>query len=93
MEKAILVIDRPESCNKCHLRKYEYDFGGTNFYCSITAKTVGSEIPMSCPLKPIPKKKEITESMVLNQHYQNLVNYHGGWNACLDEILGDTEDE
>lgn len=42
-------------------------------------------------IKPLPQKKGITESMILNQHYQDLVNYHGGYNACLDEIAGERE--
>jgi hypothetical protein len=29
--------------------------------------------------------------MVLDQYYWDLVNYHGGWNNCINEILGEEE--
>ena len=82
MSKAILVIDMPESCDKCPL------FHG--FYTDMTcgANNYGIDYPYPkdfrqdwCPLKTMPKKVEM-----LSDH--GLDWYDRGWNACIDEILG-----
>ena len=38
------------------------------------------------PLKPLPQKVE----MDFNEYYEGMAD---GWNACIDEIIGDNDDE
>ena len=82
MNKAILVIDMPESCDKCPL------FHG--FYTDMTcgANNCGIDYPYPkdfrqnwCPLKEIPDRKDV------NWLADN-AGWLCGWNDCLKEILG-----
>lgn len=72
--KAILVIDLPKNCAECKLE-------------SICNEVDWEERPSSCPLKPMPEKKE-RESWGDNEYafYNNL--HKMGWNDCIDEIAG-----
>ena len=77
--KAILVIDMPTNCNKCEVKCDGY-----------TAKQYaekGITRPNWCPLRPLPDEKE--DLFYPCNEYVRAVNE--GWNACLDEILGETE--
>lgn len=74
--KAVLVIDMPTDCIKCHL---------ADGYCWNTFPTKGRVD--GCPLKPLPNRKE-------DLHYpcnEYLQAVNEGYNACLDEITGETE--
>lgn len=74
--KAILVIDLPENCGKCRLA----DFGecrGSKSYIHMPIKGR----PKECPLRPLPQRK-------LEWNWGSDAR---GWNACIDEILGETE--
>lgn len=84
MNKAILVIDMPNSCDKCPL------FG--NHYSDLCCKALnnrGINYPYPkdfkqdwCPLREIPDKKTVGFSGI--DHYA----YCDGWNDCIEEILG-----
>ena len=83
--KAILVIDKPESCTGCLLGIYNKEW-----FCLKTNKNIDItdryHIPEWCPLKPIPQRIE--------QGYPTddyTIGKADGWNACLKEITGDTE--
>ena len=109
--KAILVIDNPKSCEKCY---YRFIGNDNSSYCGLTKtfmnrKTdVTKEIDVCCPLRPMPKKKEVEvneiedimhteysiEDIYTNKYVatirlatDKLISL--GWNACLDEILGE----
>ena len=75
--KAILVIDKPESCTSCLLGIYN-----KKWFCLKTLKDIDItdryHIPDWCPLKPMPKKK--------NTDFHPNVVYANGWNDCLKEI-------
>lgn len=85
--KAILVIDKPESCTSCMLGIYN-----KRWFCLATNEDINItdryNIPKSCPLKPIPNIK--TEEAI---KLANMINpkatfqeFADGWNACLKEI-------
>lgn len=85
MNKAILVIDMPESCYECCLRHHMTD-NLPEDWCGINGKEVVLEAkdrPAWCPLKQIPEKKltYITSSDYLN-------GFGSGYNACIDDIIG-----
>lgn len=81
MDKAILVIDMPDSCRRCMC----YVLGESNNFCSVTKFAIfdGSTKPHHCPLKPVPERMEGNDSV-----YYQWGNYEDGWNHCIDEILG-----
>lgn len=80
--KAILVVDVPvlddgrHLCNECPIWNKEHCFCEYDF--NMEAK--------GCPLKPMPNKR-VPDGSETDQIYGCYV----GWNACIDEILGETE--
>lgn len=75
--KSILIIDTPEDCLACPC----FNVIGSE-HCSVTMKEVGLHIPKWCPLKPLPHKLQA-------DWYTD--GYKEGFNACLEEITGETE--
>lgn len=78
MSKAILVIDMPESCDKCPLMfRHEEERccmpEGRNSFC---------KKPSWCPLKPAPEKAFVW-------HEDARSDWERGYNTCIDEILGE----
>jgi hypothetical protein len=89
MSKAILVIERPETCGDCPcihvLRKYEC--WATDEKRELCIADIDDEKPTWCPLKDISSNKK-DSSVVYNAEYDG---YLKGWNDCLKEILGGAE--
>lgn len=83
--KAILVLDMPSSCMECTLCKNMSD--NCN-YCMTTNKIIVDVESKThwCPLKPMPEKQII--HCTDTPHHRFAKN---GYNACIDEILGDKE--
>ena len=86
MGKAILVMDMPQSCGKCPLFHGFY----TDMTCGANNYTINYPYPKDfkpdwCPLKPLPEKEYADTGIV------EVDEFAAGWNACLDEILGDGE--
>ena len=82
--KAILVIDKPESCTGCLLAIYN-----KKWFCLATNKDIDItdryNIPDWCLLKPMPEK--ITRNVMEGtscEEWQSL--YDEGWNDCIEEI-------
>ena len=74
MNKAILVIDMPESCYECCLNNYHF--------CDVTADAINTEYrPDWCPLKPVPE-----EQLVWYDDARS--DWERGYNNCLLEIVG-----
>lgn len=82
--KAILVIEKPKSCKECPMwtHTYHYDWGREYPVeeCCLTDSDV-------CPLKPMPKRKRKRLAKDTGKAVMNVIAV--GWNACLDEILGE----
>ena len=81
--KAILIIDIPNSCYDCPCYYEDKD------KCEVRNQRAIADIgiPSWCPLRPLPNRKE-------DLHYpcnEYLQAVNEGWNACLDEITGETE--
>lgn len=91
MGKCILVLDEmPSSCIKCPLYNY------VPSRCFVLGKfqnDISEDYkPDWCPLKPITEKVETfncEELCDVDDWYDS--GYHNGYNACIDEILGDKE--
>lgn len=88
MTKAILVIDKPESCVFCPL------LDGELGECKAGGVIEDNENPTKCLLKPIPTKytsfveaeddsdEAIFEEIAVNGERR-------GWNNCIDELLSE----
>ena len=79
--KAVLVIDMPDSCDKCVLKSLGLF---NNSFCKATKEFVGdiNTRPSSCPLKELPKFNS-TEHV----DYAHEASEINGWNKCLENIL------
>ncbi len=85
MSKAVLVIDMPDSCDKCPLFNSFYSdmsCGGLN------NRGINYPYPKDfkqdwCPLKPAPEKDEAYHLLEYS------AGYKVGWNDCINAILGD----
>lgn len=88
MSKAILVVDMPSDCNHCQFA----DFSNGQWECNqhkggrIADAMKVRSVPSWCPLRPMPNKKTI----FYEYEIEDLMNL--GWNACIDEILGETDE-
>lgn len=87
MSKSVLVINTPISCRDCIARSLSDD-------CNITNKSVGEHRynkskPDWCPLQDIPLKKNVRNFNISSGDFEQK-GYQQGWNACIDEILGNS---
>lgn len=84
--KAILVIDKAESCTGCMLGIFN-----KKWFCLATNKDIDIcdryNIPSWCPLKPLPQKG--TMENVVECIYNR--GYVDGRNDCIDLITGEKE--
>lgn len=85
MAKCVLVMDMPESCDKCTL------FGGfySDMICRANGRSINYPYPDKsrqnwCPLRPLPEKMEARPYQDYHRH---------GWNDCIDEITGGEQHE
>ena len=89
--KAILVMDMPSGCLQCEFSTDD-DFTCFCIVNSTECSTVTR--PDWCPLKPMPKKKEDKQyrgNGVFGINTAMETRFNQGYNACIDEILGDKE--
>ena len=98
MSKAILVIDMPKNCEECRLMNEHYDNDyGWQTYCGADYHRIKEKNKKYfCPLKPLPKKDNCKIPYISNRIKLSdgeEVAYYMGFNACLDEILGEKIDE
>ena len=86
MKKAVLLMDVPETCLDCNLCVLDTDGSISCYYnkreiCSNVGEN--NSRPNWCPLRPLPDRKEITETYKWEDR-----SFKCGWNWCLDEITG-----
>lgn len=86
--KAILVLEMPSSCDKCPLFGSHY----SDMTCRGNGRGINYPYPKElrqdwCPLKPIPSKKPT----IGKESDNDILCMNAGYNACIDEILGDKE--
>lgn len=85
MAKAILIMDMPESCGQCPLRKGRQCFPISKKDCVNDIAYTMSEGTRAkfCPLKSVPEKDSTS---CFPDEYQD--GYKDGWNDCINEICG-----
>ena len=79
--KAFLVVDIPDD-----LMVEECDIDYQVYYSNENADSFLVEESTAMTLRPLPQKREPKEEW-LNEYHRD--EFADGWNACLDEILGD----
>lgn len=100
--KAILVLNEmPKNCLECPLGKNMSIPIETCIQCPIGKCVIDEETeirPDWCPLKPMPEKKKERygmERQTSTGHWETykeeIDSVATGYNACIDEILGDKE--
>ena len=97
MSKAILVIDMPQSCGDCPL----FEYSDICMYCAANDIMANENYRLKdCPLKPMPQELP-TPYMMRQIQIANGIQtekppyteeYQKGYNDCLREILGETDD-
>lgn len=98
MSKAILVIEMPKNCLECPLGKNMSIAIETCIQCSLGKCAIDAEtetIPGWCTLKPIPNKKQEKQycsNGVFGINTAMETRFNQGYNACIDEILGGSEE-
>ena len=77
--KAILVLEMPDSCRECPLELSKYQ-------CAVNSEIMKDNTIRQdwCPLKPMPQRAN-------HPDWCDGGRYDKGYNACIDEILGDKE--
>lgn len=77
MSKAMLIMDKPESCKKCKLSRCLPTKGVG--ICCVNRERFDDITKMQdwCPLREVPEKYEDVS-----------MDFERGYNACIDEILG-----
>ena len=84
MDKAILVIDMPDSCFKCPVcASYKASaFSSREYWCATNGKDVDpNSKPDWCPLKPAPEEQEVWFD-------DERSDWERGYNNCVREIVG-----
>ena len=77
-------MDMPSSCSKCDFCEHQ-DEGW--LWCSRCKKAARAfDKPDWCPLKPMIEKKD--KNKIVGDYLRGRCD---GYNACIDEILGDKE--
>lgn len=82
-KKGVLIINFPESCDKC-------DLLSEGAYCqgkkgeNAVEYTVSEQKPDWCPVKPFPVKACAGIEVCIGNPTKNPVNYSEGYNACVD---------
>ena len=91
--KAILVMDMPKNCLECPIGKNISIPLETCIQCPIGKCVIDEETeirPDWCPLKPMPDKKVLSGDVAdIQKMGKELMDI--GYNACINEILGDKE--
>lgn len=90
MRKAILIFDMPMNCYECELNNYHF--------CDVTGDCIeeyrDTEYrPDFCPLRELPEKYNLEAAYKRKHDYDWTGEYEEGYNACIDELLGDGTDE
>lgn len=89
MNKAILVIDMPNSCNECRIR-FDDEYSNWCPYDNPEPNGVWKYVdnktkPDWCPLKPMPRMR----FTYIGHDDEATANYNRGWNDCLEKIKGE----
>ena len=83
MSKCVLVMDMPISCDECPLFGSHY----SDMTCKANGRSINYPYPKDerqdfCPLRELPEKAN-------HPDWCDGGRYDKGYNACIDELLGE----
>ena len=88
--KAVLVIDMAEDCQSCMYHTAELCQLDLHKIPRSYKDKIGKRV--NCPLRPLPRKLNANDwHRMFGGTYKEREAKGYGYNACLDEILGETE--
>lgn len=101
-DKSVLVIDTPKCCYECDYcrfhgkvgyRKCLLSKGEGRDFIDVQDGTIDilKERHKCCPLRPLPEKAAVDESMLGIGFDDFNTIYYLGFNECIDKITGETE--
>lgn len=89
MAKGYVIVDMPKNCVECRITEQTSDFVCCCYLDDVWLKsTVKKSRRKNCPIKELPKRLDENKARTLT-----VENWFKGWNACLDKIEGENENE
>jgi len=92
--KSVFIIDTPKICGECRFKQ-----GNLNpadelvWLCSLNDEHIEYDKKSEwCPLRPLPEKAAVDESMLGIGFDDFNTIYYLGFNECIDKITGETND-
>lgn len=91
MDKAVLIMDMPESCFGCNFMYCDEESDPETCQAMETARDIDliEDRPDWCPLRELPGKKDTHTTLECHTNGSWTEGMKAGWNACLNEILKD----
>ena len=86
------MIEMPTVCKECRFREGELKGDDLVWLCHLNDEYVELDTKSDyCPLRPLPNRWiPQVNGLSIEQQIRN-IDFASGWNACLDEIVGETE--
>ena len=90
MSKAMLIMDMPESCEKCNLCVLHSDYVSIEYECRGTKISNGYvKVHPKIDYKLLNKKQDWCPLLEVPEKYEDVcTDFRIGYNVCIDEILG-----
>lgn len=90
MDKAVLIMDMPESCFGCNFMYCDEESDTETCQAMETARDIDliEDRPDWCPLRELPEKKDTHTTLECHTNGSWTEGMKAGWNACLDAIEG-----
>lgn len=80
------MIEMPTVCKECRFREGALKGDDLVWLCHLNDEYIEINTKDDyCPLRPLPQKRINKDCLVVHEIWNE------GWNACLDEITGETE--
>ena len=85
------MIEMPTVCKECRFREGALQGDDLVWICHLNDEYVGLNTKDDyCPLRHLPHKKMPKQGEAFPQDMR-LIDRWRGWDACIDEIMGETE--
>lgn len=91
MSQAVLIMNMPETCKDCRFDLEGFSGDWPVKLCELTEETIQNENESraeGCPLHRLPDKKNLLDDTTDDITWV----YHFGFNTCLDEIIGGSDE-
>ena len=87
MIKAVLIMDMPESCEKCPMLNGADECILQDEDANFAADTL-EDLKEGCPLVELPERMDALKAATTGKDCLHPAHYAQGFNACIDKIMG-----